>query len=86
MSQVSGYACVGISVGVPYAAYSFCGSWHVLSKLVLCAVMLRGRHRGLPVAIDHAVKLPGASGMYEADNEVTKEKIERSFTKEWGQG
>lgn len=29
------------------------------SKLVFCAVMLRGRHRGLPAAIDHSVLLPG---------------------------
>ena len=56
---VSAYGCVGISVGLPNVAYSFCGGWHVLSKLILCAVMLRGRHRGLPVAIDRAVLLPG---------------------------
>lgn len=55
---VSGYATVGISVGVPNDAYSFSGSWHKLSKLILCAVMLRGRHRGLPVAIDKAIMLP----------------------------
>jgi potassium uptake Trk family protein len=56
---VSAYGCVGISVGIPTADYSFSGSWHVLSKLILCVVMLRGRHRGLPVAIDQAVLLPG---------------------------
>ena len=28
---------------------------------MLCAVMLRGRHRGLPVAIDRAVLLPSAT-------------------------
>lgn len=56
---VSGYGCVGISVGVPWDAYSFCGSWQTLSKLILCAVMIKGRHRGLPVAIDKAVLLPG---------------------------
>ncbi|KAI5263624.1 TrkH-domain-containing protein [Aureobasidium subglaciale] len=55
---VSGYGTVGISVGVPDNAYSFAGSWHTLSKLILCAVMLRGRHRGLPIAIDRAVLLP----------------------------
>jgi len=55
---VSAYATVGISTGVPDAAYSFSGAWHKLSKLILCAVMLRGRHRGLPVAIDKAVLLP----------------------------
>lgn len=38
--------------------YSFCGAFNPLSKLIICAVMLRGRHRGLPVAIDRAVMLP----------------------------
>jgi len=56
---VSGYGCVGISVGVPWDMYSFCGSWQTLSKVILCGVMIRGRHRGLPVAIDRAVLLPG---------------------------
>jgi Trk-type K+ transport system membrane component len=56
---VSAYGCVGISVGLPTQAYSFCGAWHAGSKLVLCLVMLRGRHRGLPVALDRAVRLPG---------------------------
>jgi hypothetical protein len=36
----------------------FVGTWSTLSKLVVCAVMIRGRHRGLPVAIDRAVMLP----------------------------
>lgn len=31
---------------------------HTLSKLIVCAVMLRGRHRGLPVALDRAVLMP----------------------------
>lgn len=56
---VSAYGTVGISVGAPTAAYSFCGTWFTASKLILCLVMLRGRHRGLPVALDHAVRLPG---------------------------
>ncbi|KAI5294900.1 hypothetical protein KEM52_002905 [Ascosphaera acerosa] len=56
---ISGYGCVGVSTGVPSKGYSFSGAWHKLSKLILCAVMLRGRHRGLPAAIDRAVLLPG---------------------------
>lgn len=40
------------------ANFSFCGALHTLSKLILCAVMIRGRHRGLPVALDRAVLLP----------------------------
>jgi len=66
---VSGYGCVGISTGVPWAAYSFSGAWHVVSKLILCAVMIRGRHRGLPVAIDRAVLLPGESFMNKEEED-----------------
>ncbi|RXK41787.1 hypothetical protein M231_01022 [Tremella mesenterica] len=55
---VSAYGTVGLSLGVPYDNYSLCGSFRTLSKLVVIAVMLRGRHRGLPVAIDRAVMLP----------------------------
>ncbi|KAI0827951.1 cation transport protein-domain-containing protein [Trametes gibbosa] len=55
---VSAYGTVGLSLGVPYASFSFSGSLRPLSKLIICAVMLRGRHRGLPVAIDRAVMLP----------------------------
>ena len=47
-----------LTAAVPWNAYSFSGAWHTGSKLVLCAVMLRGRHRGLPVAIDKAILLP----------------------------
>jgi Cation transport protein len=37
---------------------SLSGSFRKLSKVVLIAVMIRGRHRGLPMAIDRAVLLP----------------------------
>ena len=74
---VSGYGCVGISVGLPNEEYSFCGAWHKLSKLVLCAVMIRGRHRGLPVAIDKAVLLPGENPnmVEEEDAQIRLEKM-----------
>jgi Trk-type K+ transport system membrane component len=77
---VSGYGCVGISVGLPDQAYSFCGAWHKFSKLILCAVMLRGRHRGLPVAIDKAVLLPGEM-LHRAEEEDAQIKLERSMTR-----
>jgi Trk-type K+ transport system membrane component len=66
---------VGISVGLPDQAYSFCGSWHILSKLILCAVMLRGRHRGLPVAIDKAVLLPN-DRLHELEEEDAHIRLE----------
>ncbi|KAG2153183.1 cation transport protein-domain-containing protein [Suillus clintonianus] len=55
---VSAYGTVGLSLGIPTENYSFSGALKPLSKLILCIVMLRGRHRGLPVAIDRAIMLP----------------------------
>ncbi|KAH8585859.1 cation transport protein-domain-containing protein [Bisporella sp. PMI_857] len=72
---VSAYGCVGISPGLPDQAYSFSGGWHVASKLVLCAVMLRGRHRGLPVALDRAVRLPGHdAGFIEEEDQLVRQR------------
>ncbi|KAB8290383.1 hypothetical protein EYC80_010816 [Monilinia laxa] len=59
---VSAYGCVGISVGLPDQSYSFSGGLRPASKVVLVFVMVRGRHRGLPRALDRAVKLPGWEG------------------------
>ncbi|GAP91585.2 putative cation transporter protein [Rosellinia necatrix] len=71
---VSAYGCVGISIGLPNEAYSFSGGLYPGSKLVLCAVMLRGRHRGLPVALDRAVRLPGDEmhRVEEEDHEIRR--------------
>ncbi|TKA33183.1 hypothetical protein B0A50_00736 [Salinomyces thailandicus] len=77
---VSAYGCVGISIGVPWNAYSFCGAWQTLSKLILCAVMLRGRHRGLPVAIDKAVLLPGDGGA-RAEEEDGRIRLARTWSR-----
>lgn len=74
---VSAYGTVGISVGIPTAAYSFSGAWRTGSKLVLCLVMLRGRHRGLPVALDHAVRLPGEQLHRDEEED---HRIRRSMT------
>lgn len=76
---VSAYGCVGISVGLPNVEYAFCGGWHAVSKLILCAVMLRGRHRGLPVAIDRAVLLPGEH-LAAAEDEDAQIRFNRTMT------
>lgn len=80
---VSGYGCVGISVGLPDQNYSFCGGWYTISKLILIAVMLRGRHRGLPVAIDKAVMLPHESLAW-AEEEDAAMRLEGS--RSWNAG
>ncbi|TDL22995.1 hypothetical protein BD410DRAFT_820980 [Rickenella mellea] len=82
---ISAYGTVGLSLGVPYANYSLSGAFAPLSKLIVCAVMLRGRHRGLPVAIDRAIMLPfefGKSGANEEKplNSVQPKSKERPST------
>lgn len=55
---VSAYGTVGLSLGFPNSNTSFSGQFTVLSKLVIIAMLIRGRHRGLPYALDRAIMLP----------------------------
>ncbi|KAJ3492850.1 hypothetical protein NLG97_g5107 [Lecanicillium saksenae] len=55
---VSAYGNVGLSLGYPTVATSLCGEFTIFSKLVICAMMIRGRHRGLPYQLDRAIMLP----------------------------
>ncbi|KAJ5712034.1 hypothetical protein N7488_006190 [Penicillium malachiteum] len=80
---VSAYGCVGVSVGYPGKNYSFCGAWHPISKLILAAVALRGRHRGLPVAIDKAIMLPTEALAWAEEEDAA---FRRERTQAWGQG
>lgn len=68
----SGYGTVGLSTGVPYDDYSLSGQFHTLSKVIMLAVMLRGRHRGLPLAIDRSILVPGEDLMNKMDSEYTR--------------
>ncbi|PWY89992.1 putative potassium transporter [Aspergillus heteromorphus CBS 117.55] len=78
---VSAYGCVGISVGFPGSNASFCSAWHPISKLILAAVTLRGRHRGLPVAIDRAVMLPSESLEWAEEEDAA---MRREQSRAWG--
>lgn len=49
---------VGLSLGHPTVATSLCGQFGIFSKLVICAMMIRGRHRGLPYELDRSIMLP----------------------------
>lgn len=35
-------------------AHSLCGNFHWTNKVDICYVMIKGKQRGLPVALDHA--------------------------------
>ncbi|GAA5936064.1 uncharacterized protein JCM15063_002696 [Sporobolomyces koalae] len=55
---LSAYGCVGLSLGNNLNSASLSNVLRTLSKLVLVATMVRGRHRGLPVRIDRSIMLP----------------------------
>ncbi|KAK0186193.1 potassium transporter [Armillaria mellea] len=70
---VSAFSGIGLSLGLPSDNMSFVGAMRPLSKLVIIVVMVRGRHRGLPVAIDRAVKLPHE--LVTKDRNMGKEEV-----------
>ncbi|PNY25888.1 Low-affinity potassium transport protein [Tolypocladium capitatum] len=49
---------VGLSLGHPSTSASLSAKFSVFGKLVVCAMMIRGRHRGLPCQLDRAIMLP----------------------------
>ncbi|KAI2469265.1 potassium transport protein TRK1/TRK2 [Annulohypoxylon bovei var. microspora] len=55
---VSAYGTVGLSLGYPDVNASLCSQFSVVGKLVIIAMQIRGRHRGLPYGLDRAVLLP----------------------------
>ncbi|KAL4892093.1 cation transport protein-domain-containing protein [Aspergillus ambiguus] len=55
---VSGYGTVGLSLGYPATETSLCAQFGWVSKVIVIAMEVRGRHRGLPHALDHAILLP----------------------------
>ncbi|KAF8169153.1 cation transport protein-domain-containing protein [Mycena galopus ATCC 62051] len=55
---VSAFGGIGLSLGLPTDNFSFSGALRPLSKLVIIVIMVRGRHRGLPVGVERAVTLP----------------------------
>jgi hypothetical protein len=58
---VSAYGTVGMSLGHPSVNASLCSQFSVVGKLVIIAMMIRGRHRGLPYGLDRAILLPSES-------------------------
>ena len=63
----SAFGTAGSSTGFPGVSTSQSAQYHTLSKLILIGLMIRGRHRGLPSAIDRAVQLPSEE-LDEMDN------------------
>jgi Cation transport protein len=55
---VSAYGTVGLSLGYRNIDASLSAEFGVVAKLVIIAMQIRGRHRGLPYELDRAILLP----------------------------
>lgn len=66
---LSAYCTVGLSMGYPNTTPALSAQFSVLGKLIICLCLWRGRHRGLPYAIDRAVLLPMDLEQHDEDQE-----------------
>lgn len=65
---------VGLSIGYPGVSTSLSGVFNPFSKIVVCAMMVRGRHRGLPYQLDRAIMLPGRQEVHEDARRAEREE------------
>lgn len=77
---VSAYGTVGLSLGYPTINTSFSGELSVISKLVIIAMQIRGRHRGLPYELDRAILLPSESLHEKENNDPVNRQRRNSMT------
>ena len=75
---VSAYGTVGLSLGYPNIDSSFSTEFSVVSKLVIIAMMIRGRHRGLPYELDRAILLPSESLHQKEDVDAARRMQRRN--------
>ncbi|KAI0395319.1 cation transport protein-domain-containing protein [Xylariaceae sp. FL0594] len=73
---VSAYGTVGLSLGYPGVNASLCSQFTVVGKLVIIAMMIRGRHRGLPYGLDRAVLLPSEK-LNRKEAEEAEQRLQR---------
>ncbi|KAF5100900.1 hypothetical protein DV451_002375 [Geotrichum candidum] len=73
---VSAYGTVGMSLGYPGTNTSFSAQFTKLSKLVIIALLYRGRHRGLPYGLDRAIILP--SDRLDRSDSAQEHRIRRA--------
>ncbi len=74
---VSAYGTVGLSLGYPNIDASFSAEFKVISKLVIIAMQIRGRHRGLPYELDRAILLPSDTLHKKEDEDASRRNIQR---------
>ncbi|KAK4697010.1 Trk/Ktr/HKT type cation transporter, partial [Lecanoromycetidae sp. Uapishka_2] len=73
---VSAYGTVGLSLGYPNIDASLSAEFNVISKLVIIAMQIRGRHRGLPYELDRAILLPSDS-LHKKEDADASQRMQR---------
>lgn len=76
---ISAYGTVGLSLGYPGSNASFSAQFNVIGKLVIIAMQIRGRHRGLPYELDRAILLPSESLQQREMEDATARHRRSSF-------
>ncbi|KAF9872729.1 potassium ion transporter [Colletotrichum karsti] len=77
---VSAYGTVGLSLGYPNVNASLCSQFSTGGKLIIIAMQIRGRHRGLPYGLDRAVLLPSEARFEKEAAEAPLPVLVRSAT------
>lgn len=76
---VSAYCTVGLSLGYPNVNASFASQFTPFSKLVIIAMQIRGRHRGLPYELDRAILLP-SEHLHQKEDEDASRRLQRRMS------
>lgn len=77
---ISAYGTVGLSLGAPNVNASLCSQFSAVGKLIIVALQIRGRHRGLPYGLDRAVILPSESRFMSDSDLVPHEDFAHGVT------
>ncbi|ODQ67279.1 potassium transport protein TRK1/TRK2, partial [Nadsonia fulvescens var. elongata DSM 6958] len=77
---VSAYGTVGMSLGYEGVNASLSSQFSVISKLVIIAMMIRGRHRGLPYSLDRAIILPSKKLSENDQEQERRQMMKRTLT------
>lgn len=74
---VSAYGTVGLSLGFSGINASFSAEFGMVAKLVIIAMQIRGRHRGLPNELDRAIILPSEKLQQKAEEDLARCTLRR---------
>ncbi|POS88031.1 hypothetical protein EPUL_000643 [Erysiphe pulchra] len=69
---VSAYGTVGLSLGYTTTNASLSSEFGVIGKIVIVAMQIRGRHRGLPHELDRAIILPSETLQQKEEGDLAR--------------